>query len=154
VTETSYLEIKSTLLGRRVLRSTHPALIALIAQEIYALLAAYQVVRIAMVDAADTSGVDPDRTSFTTAVQSARDLLVQAANIIDETTIDLIGTIGRQLLDHLMPDRRLRVSPRAVKRPLSRYAYKSLRIDRRTYRATLSITILAAQPTLTTQPDP
>jgi hypothetical protein len=45
-----------------------------------------------------------------------------------------------------MPARRLRVSPRAVKRPLSRYAYKSLRIDRRTYKATISIDILTPQP--------
>ena len=44
-----------------------------------------------------------------------------------------------------MPPHRLRVSPRAVKRPLSRYAYKSLRIDRRTYKATISIDILTAQ---------
>jgi hypothetical protein len=44
------------------------------------------------------------------------------------------------------PPRRLRVSPRAVKRPLSRYAYKSLRIDRRTCKATISIDILTPQP--------
>ncbi|MGO9081442.1 MAG: hypothetical protein ACLQDY_20770 [Streptosporangiaceae bacterium] len=41
-----------------------------------------------------------------------------------------------------MPSRRLCVSPRAVKRPLSRYACKSLRVDRRTYKATISIDIL------------
>ena len=46
-----------------------------------------------------------------------------------------------------MPARRLRVSPRAVKRPLSRYAYKSLAVDRRTYKATISINILTADPT-------
>jgi hypothetical protein len=45
-----------------------------------------------------------------------------------------------------MPARRLRVSPRAVKRPLSRYAYKSLRVNRRTCKATISIGILTAQP--------
>src|SRR5262249_22768969 len=57
--ESTYLEIKSTLLGRRVLRSPHPALIA---QEVYALLAVYQVVRIAIADTADAiHGVDPDR---------------------------------------------------------------------------------------------
>lgn len=56
--------------------------------------------------------------------------------------IDLVGTIGRAVLDQLMPARRLRVSPRAVKRPLSRYAHKSLKVDRRTYKATLSINIL------------
>jgi hypothetical protein len=117
--ESTYLEIKSTLPGRRVLRSAHPALIA---QEIYALLAVYQVLRIAITDAAEsTDGVDPDRGSFTIAVQTARDLIVQAANVIAETTIDLIGAIGRRVLNTLMPARRLRVSPRAVKRPLSRY---------------------------------
>jgi hypothetical protein len=99
-------------------------------------------------------GVDPDRASFTTAAQTAKDLIVQAANVIAETTIDLIGTIGRHLLDNLMPTRRLRVSPRAVKRPLSRYAYKSLGIDRKSYLATLSVDILAGQPALTEQGDP
>jgi hypothetical protein len=150
--ESAYLEIKSTLLGRRVLCSRHPAAIA---QEIYALLAVYQVVRIAIADATDTTdGVDPDRASFTIAVQTARDLIVQAANVIADTTIDLVGSIGRQVLDNLMPARRLRVSPRAVKRPLSRYAYKSLGVDRKSYRATLSIDILAGQPALTNQSDP
>ena len=41
-----------------------------------------------------------------------------------------------------MPQRRPRLSPRAVKRPLSRYAYKSLQVDRRSYKATISIDIL------------
>jgi hypothetical protein len=150
--ESAYLEIKSTLLGRRVLRSRHPAAIA---QEIYALLAVYQIVRIAIADATDTTdGVDPDRASFTIAVQTARELIVQAANVIAETTIDLVGSIGRQVLNNLMPARRLRISPRAVKRPLSRYAYKSLRVDRKSYQATLSIHIVAAQSTLTNQSDP
>ena len=150
--ETAFLELKSTLLGRRVLRSAHPALIA---QEIYALLTIYQVIRITIADTADaTPGIDPDRVSFTTAVHSARDLIVQAANVIAETTIDLVGTIGRDILANLMPTRRLRVSARAVKRPLSRYAYKSLRVDRRSYLATLSIDIIAGQPTLTTTDDP
>jgi hypothetical protein len=141
---------ESTLLGRRVLRSAHPALIA---QEIYALLAVYQMLRIAITDAAEST-VDPDRASFTIALQTARDLIAQAANVIAETTIDLVGTIGRHLLDNLMPARRLRVSPRAVKRPLSRYAYKSLGVDRRSYLATLRIDILAGQPILTKRDDP
>ncbi len=149
--ESTYLEIKSTLLGRRVLRSADPALIA---QEIYALLAVYQIVRIAIADAADASGVDPDRASFTVAVQAARDLIAQAANVIAETTIDLVGSIGRRLLGSLMPARRLRVSSRAVKRPLSRYAYKSLGVDRKSYLATISIDIIAGQPALTNQDDP
>jgi hypothetical protein len=150
--ESAFLEIKSTLLGRRVLRSPIPVLIA---QEIYALLTVYQVIRIAIADATHAAGgIDPDRASFTTAVQTAKDLIVQAANVIAETTIDLIGTIGRHLLHNLMPERRLRVSPRSVKRPLSRYAYKSLGVDRKSYLATLRIDIIAGQPTSTDRGDP
>jgi hypothetical protein len=122
--------------------------------EIYSLLAVYQVVRIAIADATAVVRADPDRASFTSAVQTARDLIVQAANVIAGTTIDLIGTVGRHLLNTLMPTRRLRISPRAVKRPLSRYAYKSLGIDRKSYLATLNIDILAGQPALTNQDDP
>ena len=92
-------------------------------------------------------GTDPDRASFTIALETARDQVIQAANVIAGTVIDLVGTIGRRVLDNLMPDRRLRLSPRAVKRPLSRYAYKSLKIDRRSYKATQHRHLDPAQPT-------
>ncbi|WP_432020287.1 IS4 family transposase [Streptomyces sp. 1222.5] len=138
--ESAYFEIKKTMLGRRVLRSRNWAGIA---QEVYTLLSAYHALRIAIADATGTvPGTDPDRASFSIALQTARDQLVQAAGVIEDTVIDLTGKIGRAVLDHLMPARRLRVSPRAVKRPLSRYAYKSLKVDRRTYQATLNIDIL------------
>jgi hypothetical protein len=142
--ESAYFEIKKTMLGRRVLRArTLPG----ITQEIYALLAVYQALRIAIADTTLTApGTDPDRASFTTALQAARDQVIQAAGVIAAETIDLAGTIGRHILASLLPDRRLRVSPRAVKRPLSRYAYKSLRVDRRTYQATISIDILTNPP--------
>jgi hypothetical protein len=150
--ESAYLEIKHTMLASRVLRSQDPESIA---QEIYALLTAYQVLRIAMADATDTMpGTDPDRASFTIALQAARDQVVKAANVIAETTIDLVGAIGRQILDNLLPARRLRVGPRAVKRPISKYAYQSLRINRASYKATLSIDILAGQPPSTNSAAP
>jgi hypothetical protein len=108
--ETAYLELKSSILGGRVLRARTPAGIA---QEIYALLTTYQILRIAMADAIDTTdGIDPDRGSFTIALHAARDQLTQAAGVIADTVIDLIGVIGRRVLDNLMPARRLRVSPR------------------------------------------
>lgn len=140
--ESAYFAIKKSMLGRRVLRArTMPGT----AQEIYALLTVYQVIRTAIADATGTvPGTDPDRGSFSIALQTARDQIVQAANVVAGTTIDLVGAIGRAVLDQLMPTRRQRVSPRAVKRPLSRYAYKSLRVDRRTYKATISIDILSA----------
>jgi hypothetical protein len=141
--ESAYFALKKTMLGRRVLRSrTLPG----IAQEIYALLALYQVIRIAIADATTVLGTDPDRASFSVALQAARDQVIQAAGVIAGTVIDLAGTIGRAVLNQPMPARRLRVSPRAVKRPLSRYAYKSLRVNRRTCKATISIGILTAQP--------
>ena len=142
--ESAYYALKKTMLGRRVLRART---MAGIAQEIYALLTAYQAIRIAITDAtAAVPGTDPDRASFSIALQAARDQVIQAAGVIADTIIDLAGAIGRAVLDHPMPRRRLRLSPRAVKRPKSRYAYKSLRIDRRTYKATVSIDILTPAP--------
>jgi len=142
--ESAYFAIKKSMLGRRVLRArTLPG----IAQQVYALLTVYQAIRIAIADATGAiAGTDPNRASFSVALQTARDQLVQAAGVIAGTTIDLVSAIERAILDHLMPSRRLRISPRPVKRPLSRYAYKSLRVDRRTYQATLSIDILLTKP--------
>jgi hypothetical protein len=125
-----------------VLRARSPAGIA---QEIYALLTCYQILRIAITDAIEATGsIDPDRGSFTVALNAARDLLTQAANVIAGTIIDLIGDIGRRVLASLLPDRRLRVSPRVVKRAISKHRAKGPAIHRRSYKATLNINILTA----------
>jgi hypothetical protein len=135
-------ELKSSLLGGRVLRARSPAGIA---QELYALLTCYQVLRMAITDAIEAAGgIDPDRGSFTIALNAARDLLTQAANIIAGTVVDLIGAIGRRVLGNLLPDRRLRVSPRIVKRAISKYQARGPNINRRSYKATLEINILTA----------
>ncbi|HEY6310993.1 MAG TPA: IS4 family transposase [Streptosporangiaceae bacterium] len=140
--ETAYLEPKSSILGGRVLRARSPAGLA---QELYALLACYQVLRIAITDAIEATGsIDPDRGSFTIALNAARDLLTQAANVIAGTAVDLIGAIGRRVLDNLLPDRRLRASPRIVKRAISKYQARGPNINRRSYKATLDINILTA----------
>jgi len=140
--ETAYLELKSSILGGRVLRARTPAGIA---QEVYALLTCYQILRIAITDAIEAAGgIDPDRGSFTIALNAARDQLTQAAGIIAGTIIDLIGAIGRRVLASLLPDRRLRVSPRIVKRAISKFQARGPNINRRSYKATLDINILAA----------
>ena len=145
--ETAYLEIKSTILGGRVLRARTPAGID---QEVYALLITYQLLRTAMADATSTApGTDPDRASFTTAWQAARDQLIQAAHVIAATVTDLAGAIGRHVLAHLLPARRLRVSPRIVKRAISKYQARGPDIDRTSYKATLSIDILTPPASLT-----
>jgi hypothetical protein len=138
--ETAYLEIKSTILGGRVLRAHTPAGVA---QEIYALLITYQLLRTAMTDATDSRPkTDPDRASFSIALHAARDQLIHAAGVIADTVITLIGAIGTLILANLMPDRRVRTSPRVVKRAISKYNAKGT-VDRTTYKATISIDILA-----------
>jgi hypothetical protein len=146
--ETTYLELKSTILGGRVLRARTPAGIT---QEIYALLVTYQLLRTAMADATSTvPGTAPDRASFTIAWQAARDQIVQAAGVVAGTIIDLAGSIGRHVLAGLLPARRLRVSPRIVKRAISKYQARGPDIDRASYKATIAIDILATTLTATT----
>jgi hypothetical protein len=150
--ETAYCELKSSILGGRVLRARTPQGID---QEVYALLVCYQILRLAMADATSTQpGTDPDRASFTIALHTARDQLVKAAGVIAAATIDLVGKIGRSVLDNLLPDRRLRVSPRIVKRAISKYNARGPNINRTSYKATVSIGILAPPDPLTSNPGP
>jgi Insertion element 4 transposase N-terminal/Transposase DDE domain len=121
--EIAFLELKQTILDGRVLRARTPAGID---QEIYALLVTYQALRIAIADATLGVGdVDPDRASFTIALNTARDQLIAAAGVITDTVIDLVGVIGRRVLDNLMPARRMRTAPRVVKRAISNYTVKT-----------------------------
>ena len=150
--ETAYLELKSSILGGRVLRAHTPAGID---QEVYALLVCYQILRIAITDAIQTTGgIDPDRGSFTIALNAARDQLVKAAGVIADAVIDLVGAIGRRVLANLLPDRRLRVTPRIVKRAISKYNARGPNINRTSYKATLSIDILDQTIPLTTSAGP
>jgi hypothetical protein len=150
--ETAYLELKSSILGGRVLRARTPQGID---QEVYALLVCYQLLRLAMADATSSQpGVDPDRASFTIALQAARDQLIQATGVIAATTIDLVGRIGRAVLANLLADRRLRVSPRIVKRAISKYNARGPNINRTSYKATVSVDILTPNAPLTTGPGP
>ena len=73
-----------------------------------------------MVTAVETvPGTDPDRASFTTALEAAKETLTAATGVTAGT--GLIGRIGRAVLDDLLPPRRPRVSVRKVKSPLSRW---------------------------------
>ena len=135
--ETSYLELKSTILGGRVLRARTPDGIA---QEIYALLTTYQALRIAMSDATATTTGAADRAGFSIALNTARDQVIKAAGVIADTTIDVIGKIGQAVIDHLLPVRRRRTSPRIVKRAISKHRAKGP-ADRNSYDITVDITI-------------
>ncbi|MFK4548328.1 hypothetical protein RKD29_007924 [Streptomyces tendae] len=77
-------------------------------------------------------------------VERLIDLLVQAAGVFDDTTVDLVGTIGRRVMARLMPDRRIRTRPRVVKRAISKYNARGT-VDRTSYKATISIDILTTR---------
>lgn len=73
-----------------------------------------------MVEAVETlPGTDPDRASFTVALETAKEQLITAANVLPDTGP---GRVTSALLHDLLPPRQARVNPRRVKCPISRYA--------------------------------
>jgi hypothetical protein len=75
----AYLALRHTLLDGRVPRSgDRPG----VEQELRALLTLYQLLRMAMATAVETRpGTNPDRASFTTALEAARDQLTAAQGV-------------------------------------------------------------------------
>jgi hypothetical protein len=135
--ESAYLALRHTLLNGHVLRSgDRPGL----EQELWALLTLYQLLRMAMVTAVETvPGTNPDRASFTTALETARDQLTAAAGVCPAGPADLPGAIGRAVLATLLPARRPRYSARTIKCSTSRYHEN----DDSRPRASTAITTLA-----------
>jgi len=117
--ESAFLALRHTLLNGYVLRSgDRPG----VEQELWALLTLDQLLRVAMVTAVETRpGTDPDRASFTTALEAAREELTAARGICPDGPADLPGVIGRAVLATLLPARRPRFSARKVKCATSRY---------------------------------
>jgi hypothetical protein len=142
--ESAFLALRHTLLGGRVLRSgDRPGA----EQELWALLTLYQLLRMAMVTAVETRpGTNPDRASFTTALETAREELTAARGIRPAGPADLTGVIGRAVLATLLPARRPRYSARKVKCATSRYLSR----DDGRPRAVTAITTISV--TITTPP--
>lgn len=150
--ETTFREIKSTLLQGQVLRSKS---VLLVEQEIYALLIVEQLLRTVMSEATNVvAGLDPDRASFTIALTMARDLLV-LGHAVDTGSRKLsgwralAGRIGEQVLDRLLPPRRMRTGSRTVKRAISKFQARASQPHTPTLPATLTVQILDAEPNLT-----
>jgi hypothetical protein len=145
--ETAYLALRHTMLAGHVLRSQDRAGVE---QEVWALLTLYQLLRTAMVESIETRpGLDPDRASFTSALQAARDQLITAGGIDPDPTsgvADRLGVIGQAVLATLLPARRARYSNRNVKCTTSRYH------ARNDGRPTLSTDIVAMEIAVHTPP--
>ncbi|MFF4229100.1 IS4 family transposase [Streptomyces sp. NPDC001820] len=119
--ETAYYGLKVTLRGAdRVLRS-HT--VDGVEQELYALLAVFQITRMAITQAATATGIDPDRLSFTIALRTARHTVITA----DASGPARLAAILTHAHNLAAPQRRSRTSPRCVKRTLSPYAYNKTR---------------------------
>ncbi|MGW1179546.1 IS4 family transposase, partial [Kitasatospora sp. NPDC002543] len=119
--ETTYFSIKATMLDGRVLRSR---CLTGLDQEVYALLTTYQaLIRAASDTACTRPGLDMDRISFTVLQTTAADTVTTATAILPPAgPADLVGTIGRAVLDALHPARhRHRVKARTRKNPTSKY---------------------------------
>ncbi len=146
--EVAYLALRHTLLGGYVLRSRDRAGAE---QELWALLTVYQLIRMAMTAATETvPGTDPDRASFTAALETARDQVTAARGIVDPgdpaDPAD-IGRVGRAVLDSLLPARRARYSARKVKCATSRYLNRDDgRPQQTTVITRVEITILVPPP--------
>ena len=83
-------------------------------QELWALLTVYQLIRMAMTAAAGSvPGTDPDRASFTAALQTARDQVTAARGITGTGDPADIGRIGRAVPGSLS-------SPAACRAPVVR----------------------------------
>jgi hypothetical protein len=90
-----------------------------------------------MTHAAESAGLDPDRLSFTTTLRLAcRTVITQTA----ATARSLAAAVRECLQDR--NTRRDRVSPRAVKRPVSPYKSKANANPRTSTNVSYTITII------------
>jgi hypothetical protein len=115
--ESAFFALRHTLLHGCVLRSgDRPG----VEQELWALLTLYQLLRMAMVTAVESRpGTNPDRASFTTALEAAREQVTAARGVCPTGPADLPGAIGRAVLATLLRARRPRYSARKIKAPTS-----------------------------------
>ena len=93
-------------------------------QEAYGLLIAHFVIRFLMHKAACQVGIDPDRLSFTHALEVIR----EAVDQFQITAAEQLGALYQRLLSDIaagrLPQRRLRSNPRVVKRKMSKFPKK------------------------------
>ena len=108
-------------LAGRPLRSLKPEGVL---QELYALLIAHYAIRSLMHEAAVQAHLDPDRLSFTHAIN----VLQAAIPEFQMTALELLPRLYERLLHDLtsqrLPEGRLRTNPRVVKRKMSKFRLK------------------------------
>jgi hypothetical protein len=144
--ETGYRECKTYLHGSgRRLRGRTPELAR---QELWALLAVYQAIRVIIAWAAAGAGTDPDRISFTAALHTARRTITTARDSMDTA----LAATEAEILDCLVPQREGRIYPRAAKKPASPYPPRHKKTSPISQHAGYTITIAPASTATHTAP--
>lgn len=117
--ETALDELKTHQRGARVvLRSkTEDG----VRQEAWGMLCVHYAIRALMCRAAEEGEVDPDRVSFTRSIRAARRSVRRAA---DPSVGTASLSVVSEILHELLPHRRLRANPRAVRRKMSKFPLK------------------------------
>lgn len=93
-------------------------------QELYALLIAHYVVRYLMHEAALQAELDPDRLSFTHAVQVIQDAIPEFQMTAPGQLPQLYARLLQDIADQPLPERKRRSNPRVVKRKMSNFRLK------------------------------
>lgn len=104
--------IKKTM-GMDILRCKSPAMVR---QEMWTCLLAYNLIRKALLEAAYETDLSPRELSFTTAMQTIAASLGALAGGNEELAIKLIAAQIASLTEQIVGNRPNRVEPRAVKR--------------------------------------
>lgn len=93
-------------------------------QELYALLIAHVLVRTLMLRAARAQGVAPTRLSFTATLQILDEHLVPLGVVDAQRRKTLVQQVVQEVGRQRLPEQRVRIQARVVKRARSRYARK------------------------------
>ena len=103
------------------LRSKSPVAVL---QQAYGLLIAHFAIRFLMHEAACQVGIDPDRLSFTHALEVIREAVDQFQMAATDQLDALFQRLLSDIADGRLPPRRLRSNPRVVKRKMSKFHKK------------------------------
>jgi hypothetical protein len=121
--ETAYDELKTHTLERE--ESIRSRSADLVLQEIHGLLIAYNLLRVVMARAALFAGKPPARMSFRNSLLELRDVFSAAATTAPGSLPSLYRKLCAELALLVLPERRSRSFPRAVKIKMSNYKRKT-----------------------------
>jgi hypothetical protein len=92
-------------------------------QEAWGMLCVHYAIRALLCRAARHGDVDPDRVSFTRTLRAARRSVRRAVGDGVSLSLGLVRAIA-EILEELLPRRRLRANPRVVRRKMSNFLVK------------------------------